>query len=278
MGEKVGTAWTPVQWGFSVIVGAMTGKHDNGETPGEAAAADASKAAAGEAEEFPIEVDTSDLADDQADGANGGGDEIAVEVVAEASDEEVSAGFEARIEELEGEKKANYDRFLRATADLDNFRKRSRRDVGEARIDARCRVLKEMLPVIDNLERALEHADSNTDEGGIKDGVGLVLRQFAQALERCEVIPLDAQGKPFDPNVHEAISQIETADQDPGTVAQVYQRGYMIGERLLRPSMVVVAKAPAEAAVEEPPEEPPEAGEADEVAAAAGDDDSGEEG
>jgi molecular chaperone GrpE len=257
----------------------MSGKQDNGATPGEAAAADASEAVEGEAEEFPIEVDTSDVADDEAAdevaGSNGTGE---IEVVAEAGEVDPIAELEARIEELEGEKKANYDRFLRATADLDNFRKRARRDAGEARIDARSRVLKEMLPVIDNLERALEHADSNTEEGGIKDGLSLVLRQFAQALERCEVTPLDAQGKPFDPNVHEAISQIETADEDPGCVAQVYQRGYMIGERLLRPSMVVVAKAPAEAVAAEAAPAEAVAEEPAEDSAVADEDTSGEEG
>lgn len=179
------------------------------------------------------------------------GDEIAVEVddseveAAALTDAERIAALQARIQELEGEHKDTYDRLLRATADLDNFRKRSRREVQDARVDARASALREILPVVDNLERALQHAETSAEPGGVIDGVKLVLRQFAQALERCEVTPIEADGLAFDPNVHEAISQVETADQDPGTVVHVMQRGYRIGQRLLRPSMVVVAKAPA---------------------------------
>ncbi len=179
------------------------------------------------------------------------GDEIAVEVddseveAAAPTDAQRIATLEARIQELEAQHKDTYDRLLRATADLDNFRKRSRRDVQDARVDARASALREILPVVDNLERALQHAETSAEPGGVIDGVKLVLRQFAQALERCEVTPIEAEGLAFDPNVHEAISQIETEEQDPGTVVHVMQRGYRIGERLLRPSMVVVAKAPA---------------------------------
>ena len=128
--------------------------------------------------------------------------------------------------------------------------------VDDARTDARSKVLINMLPVIDNLERAVEHAEKSGEgagEGaGILDGVKLVLRQFTQAFERCDVKHIDALGAPFDPNIHEAISQMETADYPPGSVAQVYQKGYTIGERLLRASMVVVAKAPPEPVAETP--------------------------
>lgn len=158
------------------------------------------------------------------------------------------AKLEADKARLEQEKQDNWDRFLRATADLENFRKRTRREVDDARFEARQRVLKEMLPVIDNLERAVEHATKSGQakavEAGVLEGVQLVLRQFAQALERCEVVAVDALGKPFDPNVHEAISQVETGEYPPGSVAQVLQKGYRSGDRLLRPALVVVAKAP----------------------------------
>ena len=171
---------------------------------------------------------------------------------ADVTDEPASdiARLEAEKAQLEHEKKDYWDRLLRTTADLDNFRKRAKRDVDEARIDARGRVLKEMLPVIDNLERALDHAESGAegngkDVTGIIEGIKLVMRQFGQALERCDVTPVATEGS-FDPNVHEAIGQIETADQPPGSIVQVMQRGYRIGERLLRPALVVVAKAPPE--------------------------------
>jgi len=106
-------------------------------------------------------------------------------------------------------------------------------------------VLKEILPGIDNLERALAVAGGGEGAEGIVEGVRLVLRQFQTALERVDVKSFDSVGQAFDPTRHEAISQIETADHPPGTVAGEMQRGYTIGGRLLRPALVAVAKAPA---------------------------------
>jgi molecular chaperone GrpE len=151
-------------------------------------------------------------------------------------------GVEARITALEKEKKDNWDRYLRAAADLENLRKRQKREVDDARLESKGRVLKEMLPVVDNLERAIEHATSQAGTNPIVEGVQLVLRQFLTAFERLDVTPIEAGGQPFDPNLHEAISQAES-DQPPGTVVQVLQRGYKSGDRLLRPALVVVAKA-----------------------------------
>ncbi|MGN6106509.1 MAG: nucleotide exchange factor GrpE [Kofleriaceae bacterium] len=151
---------------------------------------------------------------------------------------------EARLAALEKEKKENWDRYLRAAADLENLRKRQKREIDDAKFDTKNKVLKEMLPVVDNLERAIEHATNAGGSNPIAEGVQLVLRQFLSAFERLEVTPIEAAGQPFDPNLHEAISQLES-DQPPGTVVQVLQRGYKAGDRLLRPSLVVVAKAPA---------------------------------
>jgi molecular chaperone GrpE len=154
---------------------------------------------------------------------------------------------EARIAQLELEKKETYDRLLRTAADFDNYRKRTRREIDEAALKAREQVLKEMLPVIDNLERALSAAQAGQG-AGIVDGVKLVLRQFATALERFEVKPIEAVGQPFDPAFHEAITQLATTEHPNGTVVAEMQRGYTIGNRLLRPSLVAVAKAPEAAA------------------------------
>lgn len=154
---------------------------------------------------------------------------------------------EQRIAELEARVKESHDKYIRSVAELDNVRKRSRKDIEEARIDAQSRVLREMLPVIDNLERAVAHASQSGDgAAGLLEGIQLVLRQFAQALERCNVHPVAARGLAFDPNQHEAVSQMVTADAPPGSVVEVMQTGYRIGERLLRPALVVVAKAPPE--------------------------------
>ena len=178
------------------------------------------------------------------------GDEIKVEVVPPdappAAEPDPIKELEARVATLEKEKKDNWDRYLRSAADLENLRKRQKREIEDAKFDAKNKILKEMLPVVDNLERAIEHA-SASGANPIVEGVQLVLRQFTTAFERLEVTAIDAQGQPFDPNLHEAISQQES-DQPPGTVVQVLQRGYRSGERLLRPALVVVAKAPAKAA------------------------------
>ncbi|MBC7974262.1 MAG: nucleotide exchange factor GrpE [Myxococcales bacterium] len=149
--------------------------------------------------------------------------------------------LETKVAALEKEKKDNWDRYLRAAADLENLRKRQKREMEDAKLESKGRVLKEMLPVVDNLERAIEHATASAGTNPIVEGVQLVLRQFMTAFERLEVTPIEAGGQPFDPNLHEAISQQES-DSPPGTVVQVLQRGYKSGERLLRPALVVVAK------------------------------------
>jgi len=154
------------------------------------------------------------------------------------------ATLEAKVATLEKEKKDNWDKYLRAAADLENQRKRQKREVDDARLDTKNKVLKEMLPVVDNLERAIEHAGSDPAQKPIVEGVQLVLRQFQTAFERLDITAVDAMGQAFDPNLHEAISQQES-DQPPGTVIQVLQRGYRAGDRLLRPALVVVAKAKA---------------------------------
>lgn len=184
----------------------------------------------------------------EAASADPGATEVVDDTPTEGDEEagaEVSAleALETQVATLEQEKKDTYERLLRATADLDNLRKRSRREIADARIEARAQVLRDVLPVVDNLERALAHADTSAES--IVDGVKLVMRQFETALEKSQVKMIEAEGVAFDPNLHEAMSQIESADAEPGSVVQVLQAGYTIGERLLRPALVVVAKAPS---------------------------------
>jgi len=182
----------------------------------------------------------------EAESPVGEGDDAGITVEVEAAEDPVAA-LEARLAELDKEKQQTYDRLVRTAADLDNLRKRSRRDVDDARVDERFKVLREVLPVIDNLERAIEHAGQSDEPGqGMVEGVQLVLRQFQQALERCDVSTFEAVGQPFDPNLHEAIAQVETDEVAPGAVVKVLQRGYKAGTgRLLRPALVVVARPPA---------------------------------
>ena len=159
------------------------------------------------------------------------------------------AALEAKLAAAEKEKKDNWDRYPRAAADLENTRKRQKREIDDAKLEAKNKVLKEVLPVVDNLERAIEHAGAGAggENNPIIEGVQLVLRQLMTAFERLDITPVEAQGQPFDPNLHEAISQQES-DQPPGSVVTVLQRGYKSGDRLLRPALVVVAKAKAASA------------------------------
>jgi len=156
------------------------------------------------------------------------------------------AELEAKLAVAEKEKKENWDRYLRAAADLENTRKRQKREADDAKFETKTKILKEILPVVDNLERAIEHAGAGSENNPIIEGVNLVLRQLMTAFERLDVTPVEAQGQPFDPNLHEAISQQES-DLPPGSVVTVLQRGYKSGDRLLRPALVVVAKPKAAA-------------------------------
>jgi len=207
----------------------------------------------------PNETDAATLAATEADATADAASVIPVEVeapdapevaavaevaeVAEAAPPDRIAELEAKLAIAEKEKKDNWDRYLRGAADLENLRKRQKREAEDTKFETKGKILKEMLPVVDNLERAIEHAvQSSEEKNPIVEGVQLVLRQFTTAFERLDVTAVEAMGQPFDPNLHEAISQQES-DAAPGTVIQVLQRGYKVGDRLLRPVLVVVAKA-----------------------------------
>jgi molecular chaperone GrpE len=138
------------------------------------------------------------------------------------------------------------DRYIRAVADLDNARKRARQAIGEARHQAITGLLQELLPLLDNFERALESAaptaGAPAETRAVYDGVGLIYRQLKQVLERRGVKPMEVLGQPFDPNLHEAIVQVPAGEEHPeGTVALEMQRGYMYGDQVLRHSGVGVA-------------------------------------
>ena len=148
---------------------------------------------------------------------------------------------------IEGEKAEIYDRMLRIAADFDNWKKRARRDQADSEMQAKESVLRDFLEIVDSLERATSvWADGKEiDAKSVRDGVELVLRQFRSKLERYDVKPMEATGVPFDPRMHEAVSQIPSATVTPGLVLHELQKGYLIGEKLLRPAMVVVAAAPS---------------------------------
>jgi molecular chaperone GrpE len=136
------------------------------------------------------------------------------------------------------------DQLLRTAADFDNFKKRIRREMEDGERRAREDLLKDLLPVFDNLERAAQHAGSASDVKSLSDGLSMVLRMFTDTLARMGIERVRAVGEPFDPALHEAVQQMETTEHAPGTVAAEVQAGYRFGERLVRPAMVVVAKPP----------------------------------
>ncbi|MEM6957421.1 MAG: nucleotide exchange factor GrpE [Myxococcota bacterium] len=162
---------------------------------------------------------------------------------AEASAEEAAEPAPPSPEETIAKLK---DQLLRTAADFDNFRKRSRRDVEDAARRAREQTVLELLPLVDNLERAVDAADKATDVDAVLSGVRMVLRSFSDIGARMQLQRVAAVGEPFDPSVHDAVQQVETADHDPGTIVAEVTPGYRLGEKLLRAALVVVARPPAE--------------------------------
>jgi molecular chaperone GrpE len=134
------------------------------------------------------------------------------------------------------------DMLVRTAADFDNFRKRSRRELEDARRGGREDLLKELLPVFDNLERAIQSAQKANDVKAVSDGLGMILKQFDSTLGRAGITRVPTVGQMFDPSVHEAIQQVETDEHPPGTVVAEVQPGYVAGDKLVRAAMVVVAK------------------------------------
>jgi len=168
-----------------------------------------------------------------------------------------AASVEDRVAALTAERDETKDRMLRIAAEFENWKKRARKEQEDGEAKVRESVLRDMLDVIDNLERALgasgkgqpdKKAAPAADPAAVLKGVELVLRLLQSKLERYGVKAIETDGQPFDPRLHEAISRLETAAVPPGHVAAELQRGYRIGERLLRPAMVSVAAAPANAA------------------------------
>lgn len=146
------------------------------------------------------------------------------------------------IKELDEKANANYDRYLRALAELENFKKRVARERMEQLRYAGEDILKEMLPVLDNLERTLAFSHESHDVGKVLEGVELIQRQFQQALAKTGVTAIDKAPCPFDPTVHQALQREEDTSVPDDTVTGILQKGYMLNGKVVRPAMVKVAK------------------------------------
>jgi molecular chaperone GrpE len=158
----------------------------------------------------------------------------------------------SRARETQERLKDTHDRLLRVAAEFDNFKKRAAKEREDAQKFGIERLLKDFLPVADNLERALDHAEEH-DLRQVIEGVKLVQKLFESALAKHGVTGFSALGQPFDPNLHEALMQQES-DAPPGTVVSEMSRGYKLNERLVRPAAVVVARP------KDPPATPPAGG------------------
>lgn len=153
------------------------------------------------------------------------------------------------------ESKGLQEQYLRTLADMENLRKRTQRDKEELAKFANENILRDILPVIDNLERAVEHAEQAESNDGLFEGVQMTLTQFGQLLDKFGVEPVDALGQPFDPAYHQAMGQLESEEHPVNTVVQQMQKGYQLNKRLLRPAFVMLAKAPIVVETEENPTE-----------------------
>lgn len=192
--------------------------------PGDEATADAQAAA--ESESLPpiVEAEVAEV----------------VEPSSEQQEEEAPAS-----EPAQAEAARLREQLLRTAADFDNFRKRARREQTDGERRAREELLRELLPVFDNLERAAAHAEEATEVKALADGIQMVIRQFLDTLSKLGVERVPSVGAPFDPALHEAVQHVETDEYPPGSIAIEVQPGYKQGDRLVRPAMVFVAKAPA---------------------------------
>jgi molecular chaperone GrpE len=154
-----------------------------------------------------------------------------------------------RAEKAESELHEAAERVLRAQAELENFRKRIRREMDDERKFAQLPLATDLLSVADNLDRAVQHAERNASASGLLEGVKMVSQQLTMVLDKYHCRPIRSEGVAFDPNLHQAIGQEPRADLPAGSVTRVLQNGYMMHERVIRPAQVMISTPPPEASI-----------------------------
>jgi molecular chaperone GrpE len=172
------------------------------------------------------------------------------------------AALRGQLEAKQIEAKNNYDRFLRQAAEFENLKKRTSRDRDDAIRFAKETVIKDLLPIVDNLERAVAHASGGGNGKPLVEGVEMVLRSLVDTLAKHGVTQISAAGHVFDPAKHEAMAQVETDAHEANSVVEELHKGYMLNDRLLRPALVTVAK-PAKTQDKKNPETQVENGSSD---------------
>lgn len=173
-------------------------------------------------------------------------DESATQILQEENPDPIStaiADLRKQLEAKELEAKNSYERYLRQAAELDNFKKRTARERDEAIRFANEALIKDLLPVVDNLERAVAHASGGGNGKPLVEGVEMVLKGLLDVLMKHGVVQITALGQLFDPSKHEAMAQVESDTHEPNSVVDELHKGYMLRDRLLRPALVSVAKA-----------------------------------
>jgi molecular chaperone GrpE len=164
----------------------------------------------------------------------------------------LAADLAVELEAAQAEIASLRDKWLRAVADLDNYKKRVKRDIDDAIHRAVQNLLSSFLPVGDNLERALSVAPPDTNEQLLK-GIEMVRQEFISALNKQGITPIESVGRPFDPNLHDALQQMDSPEFAPGIVMLEYEKGYQRGDKLLRPARVIVAGPGSTGAAPEQP-------------------------
>jgi molecular chaperone GrpE len=173
------------------------------------------------------------------------GEEVHLHLDEERQEKEKEIGeLKKKLEEKEKEIKEYHDRLLRLAADFENYKKRAARDKEDWTKFANEDLLRTILPFIDNLERAINHAQKVADTGVLIEGVRLTIQQILQSLNKFGLSSFQSIGKPFDPTVHEAMLVVETDTHEPNQVVEEFQKGYLLNDRLLRPATVSVSKPP----------------------------------
>ena len=150
-----------------------------------------------------------------------------------------------KLEEAEKKAADNYDKYVRTVAELDNYRKRAAREKADAIQYGNENLLRDILPLVDGMDRALEHACNSEDFEAFRKGLKLLQGQLLGCLQKHGVEMIDTAGKGFDPHVHEAMMQVESAEHEDSQVVGEFERGYLLNGRLLRPAKVSVCKRPS---------------------------------
>lgn len=166
-----------------------------------------------------------------------------------------SVSVNEQLEAAIAERDANRDQILRSQAELENFRRRSSKELADAREYQSLRLVGDILPCLDNLRRALEAAETSKNIEELTQGIQMVSKQFDDILTAHGATPIESVGKPFDPNCHLALTQVPSPDHEPMTVLQEIERGYTLKERIVRPSSVIVSCAPPAPTTDSPAQE-----------------------